>query len=79
VNSPDNSTTGLLECAPDPQRYENPNRDPDEVAVKIASYVPRGSRVLDVGCGTGCNSEVVALDCGVTLIGIEPDVIRWLI
>jgi len=76
VNSPDNSTTGLLECAPDPQRYENPNRDPDEVAVKIASYVPRGSRVLDVGCGTGCNSEVVALDCGVTLIGIEPDADR---
>ena len=76
MNSPDNSTAGLLECAPDPQRYENPNRDPDEVALKIASYVPRGSRVLDVGCGTGCNSEIVALDCGAALIGIEPDADR---
>lgn len=68
-----------IERAPDPQRYENSNHDPDEVPVKIASYVSSGSRVLDVGCRTGCNSEVVALDCGVNLINIEPDVIRWLI
>ena len=76
MNSSDDSTTGLLECAPEPQRYEHPNRDADEVAVKIASYVPRGTRVLDVGRGTGCNSQRVALDSGVTSIGIEQDVIR---
>lgn len=76
MNPPDNSTVGLLDDAPNPLRYENPNRDPDEVAGKIASYVPHGCRVLDVGCGTGCISELVVQDCGADLTGIEPDADR---
>lgn len=71
--TPDDSALGFLAAAPDPLRYENSGRDPDEVALKIAAHVPRGARVLDVGCGTGSVSEIVAERCDARLTGIEPD------
>jgi methionine biosynthesis protein MetW len=76
AKTPDDSSLGFLETAPDPLRYENPSRDPEEVAMKIASHVLRGSRVLDVGCGTGCISELIAGQCDAELTGIEPDADR---
>lgn len=74
--TPDDSALGFLAAAPDPLRYENSTRDPDEVAFKIAALVPHGARVLDVGCGTGSVSEIVADRCAATLTGIEPDPAR---
>lgn len=73
AKTPDDSALGFLVTAPDPLRYENPSCDPDEVAMKIAHHVPRGSRVLDVGCGTGCISELIMQQCDADLIGLEPD------
>ncbi len=76
ITTPDDSALGLLAAAPDPLRYENSSRDPDEVALKVAQHVPRGSRVLDVGCGTGCISAVVAELRAADLCGVEPDPAR---
>jgi len=74
--TPDDSALGLLAAAPDPLRYENCTRDPDEVALKIAALVPPRARVLDVGCGTGSVSEIIAAECEATITGIEPDPVR---
>jgi cyclopropane fatty-acyl-phospholipid synthase-like methyltransferase len=35
--------------------------------------IPSGSRVLDVGCGTGALSQFLIDTRGVVLVGIEPD------
>src|SRR5690349_18432851 len=76
VNTPDDSIVGFLDAPPDPLRYERANVDPDEVAAKIANHVPSGSRVLDVGCGTGCITEFIKEQCAADICGIEPDADR---
>ena len=44
---------GLLSEDIDPLRYHYPRLEFGEVTGMIAERIPRGSRVLDVGCGTG--------------------------
>ena len=42
----------------------------------IASMIPSGARVLDVGCGTGSVSRLIMDACPCTVFGIEPDADR---
>jgi len=42
----------------------------------LADLVPVGSRVLDVGCGTGSVSRIIANTRNAKIIGIEPDSCR---
>jgi methionine biosynthesis protein MetW len=35
--------------------------------------IPKGARVLEIGCGTGSLSRIVADTCGAEVVGIEPD------
>ncbi len=75
--SPDAGAGGFLTIAPDPYRYDgNHELDPWEVSGMIAELVPIGSRVLDVGCGTGALSVVLRDERQATVVGIEPDVSR---
>jgi methionine biosynthesis protein MetW len=71
--SPDDNAAGLLEGNLDPLRYEGPGLDPDEVSGIATRMIPRGARVLDVGCGTGSLSKIVAEICHAEVVGIEPD------
>lgn len=71
--SPDSNAAGFLDHALRADRYENTSVDPDDVAVKIASLIIGGAKVLDVGCGTGSVSEIICKMTGAKLIGIEPD------
>lgn len=76
ARSLDGSTAGLLNGAPDPLRYEGQTDAPQEVARMLAELVPVGSRVLDVGCGTGSVSRIIADTRNAKIIGIEPDPCR---
>jgi methionine biosynthesis protein MetW len=60
----------------DPLRYDGHLDAPQEVARMLADLVPVGSRVLDVGCGTGSVSRIIANTRNAKIIGIEPDPCR---
>jgi methionine biosynthesis protein MetW len=60
----------------DPLRYDVYTNAPQEVAIMLAELVPVGSRVLDVGCGTGCVSQIIADTRDAKIIGIEPNSCR---
>lgn len=74
--SPDQHANGFLREAPAAERYENVSTDPGDVAAKLAALIPRGAKVLDVGCGTGSVSFAIRELSGAQLIGIEPDAQR---
>src|SRR5207249_11017991 len=59
-----------------PLRYDGHLDAPQEVARMLADLVPVGSRVLDVGCGTGSVSRIIADTRNAKIIGIEPDPCR---
>ncbi len=77
ILSPDAGAGGFLTTAPDPYRYDgNHELDPWEVSGMLADLVPIGSRVLDVGCGTGALSVVLRDERHATVFGVEPDLTR---
>lgn len=57
----------------DPLRYDGHVDTPQEVAQMLADLVPLGSRVLDVGCGTGSVSRIILDTRKAQIIGIEPN------
>ena len=71
--SPDDNAAGFLDRAPDMMRYDSISREPDDTAMRIALRIPPGSRVLDVGCGSGPITEILRAVSGATIIGVEPD------
>jgi len=73
---PDGSAQGFVAGTVDPFRYDGQPNDPDEVVGVVSALIPRGARVLDVGCGTGSVSTHIMRNCGATLVGVEPDAAR---
>ena len=71
--SPDENAAGLISEMLNALRYDGHVLDPDEVSGIVASFIPRGARVLDVGCGTGSLSRIVADVCHADVVGIEAD------
>src|SRR6202022_1335796 len=71
--SPAEDAPGLAPGPLDPLRYDGHVVDSDEVAGIVITMIPRGARVLEVGCGTGSLSRIVADKCGAEVVGVEPD------
>src|SRR6267378_8385788 len=67
---------GFLAELPSPLRYGGQDLDPAESTAMIASMIPSGARVLDVGCGTGSVSRLIIDACDCTVLGLEPDADR---
>jgi methionine biosynthesis protein MetW len=72
----DQNGRGLLTGSPSPLRYGGQDLDPAESTAMIASMIPSGARVLDVGCGTGSVSRLIIDGCDCTVLGLEPDADR---
>ena len=73
VTSPDLSARGLLDALPDPLRDTASHSNDIESTGLMLGAIPLGSRVLDVGCGTGSLSHLVKMVRGATVIGVESD------
>jgi methionine biosynthesis protein MetW len=73
---PDANAKGFLDVEPNFARYDNASSDPDDVAYKIAALLPKGARVLDIGCGTGVISALIKGLSECDLTAIEPDAER---
>jgi methionine biosynthesis protein MetW len=68
---------GLSALAPDPLRYDSlAGPDRHEVSGLVPRLVPKGARVLDVGCGTGAVSVRIRDVAGATVLGVEPSAER---
>jgi methionine biosynthesis protein MetW len=72
----DEEARGLVTELPSPLRYSGQDLDPAESTAMIASMIPSGARVLDVGCGTGSVSRLIIDARGCTVLGLEPDADR---
>jgi methionine biosynthesis protein MetW len=72
----DDHPYGFLKAAPGALRYDFQSSDPDSVAVKVGSFIVEGSRVLDVGCGSGTMAAWIRDRFAVEIVGIEPSVER---
>lgn len=73
TSPPDSSSLGFVAERVNPLRYDGQPNEPDEVVGVLSAMIPQGSRVLDVGCGTGSVSLHLIANRGVTIVGVEPD------
>jgi methionine biosynthesis protein MetW len=72
MKDPDASALGFIDRALEPLRYDEQEPDPFEATGMILDMIPPGSRVLDVGCGTGSISFLIRDIRRCTVIGVEP-------
>ena len=67
---------GLSEDSIAPLRYNVTSAEPFEATRVIMSLIGRGSRVLDIGCGTGTMTHLIETELEAEVIGIEPNPAR---
>jgi methionine biosynthesis protein MetW len=72
----DGQRYGFLDAAPDALRYDFQSYEPDSTAMRVGSFIAEGSRVLDVGCGTGTLTASIKDSFALEIIGIEPNAER---
>jgi methionine biosynthesis protein MetW len=74
--TPDSSAIHFLGYEPNPLRYDYYDSSEYEAHNIIASLIPLGSRVLEIGCGTGILGEVLRHRGDYHYEGIEPSKAR---
>lgn len=73
---PDDLSRGFLLEKPAVGRYGAQKPRPYEASGMILEQIPKGARVLDVGCGTGSMLALLSEHRNADLVGLEPDVDR---
>lgn len=73
VSSPDENASGFTPAPVNPRRYDDRLLEPDEATSIIVNMIPKGARVLDVGCAAGAISQLIADKCHAEVVGVEPD------
>lgn len=66
------SVRGLTTTPVSALRYNSKSADPYESSGLLMSMIPQGSRVLDIGCGTGSISGMIRDLRRADVLGIEP-------
>ena len=66
------ATRGLSDAPVSALRYASKSTNPYEATGLLMSLIPQGSRVLDIGCGTGSISSLIRDVCKAEIVGIEP-------
>jgi methionine biosynthesis protein MetW len=76
-DDPDRQALGFVGTT-DPMRYRAPpaSFDPEEKNGIVRAMVRPGSRVLDVGCGTGATLRELRDALGCRVVGVEPNARR---
>lgn len=69
-------TRGFLNCQPDSLRYSASVRTIWETTGMLCDRIPAGARVLDIGCGTGSISSMIARECQAVVSAVEPNAER---
>jgi methionine biosynthesis protein MetW len=67
------AVTGLTSQPVDPLRYNSKGTSPYEPAYWAMSFIKPGTRVLDIGCGTGSVTETIMCEKNVEIVGLEPN------
>jgi methionine biosynthesis protein MetW len=67
------AVTGLTSQPVDPLRYNSKGTTPYETAYWAMSFIKPGTRVLDIGCGTGSVTETIMRERNVEIVGLEPN------
>ena len=57
-------------------RYGGYDFEENEASGLLCKMIPRGARVLDVGCGDGSLAKMLIMKKNVSVIGLEPDEYR---
>lgn len=65
--------TGILDSCPDPLRYKSSDFRQYEAYQCIASLIFNGSRVLDIGCGSGELLRFLKSEKQCRILGLEPN------
>ncbi|MBR1868250.1 MAG: class I SAM-dependent methyltransferase [Clostridia bacterium] len=50
------------------------NRGIDPIIVSFSEMLPENSKILDIGCGTGYPTDSYLVECGHTVVGVDPSV-----
>lgn len=67
------ATSGLTDKPVEALRYNSTNFDPHESTYAICSFIENGKSILDVGCGTGSITAMIAKATNGNVVGIEPN------
>jgi len=73
---PDDDIELFVGYRPDSARFDSVSVEPGEATAMILDRIPSGSRLLNVGCGTGVLASLVQRTCNATVLGVEPDPVR---
>ena len=75
MSNPDRNASDFLVEPPNPLRYTPLpiNYELSEAIGAVREIVPSGSRVLDIGCGTGWTAKELIDKKGCEVIGVEPN------